>query len=184
MDLTDIQAALYAWVSTATGIDTRWAHQEAPREAYPFAVLDITSLQNQGQDTTELFFDEDDEEFDVSVLARRELILNVQVCTDSVRPANNARMYLEACNLSLRKPSVRDTLMAADIALINVSDALNLTQVIEGNYESRWSQDFRFNVTYEWTGLPGSTQETVDQIATVTADNGLEDPPVELTITG
>jgi hypothetical protein len=183
MDLTDVQTALKTWVSGATGIDTRWANQDAPRDAYPFCVLTVSSLENVGQDTTSLVYDAVDREYDVCVSAHRRLVLNVQVFADTQRPASDARMYLEAANLSLRKPSVRQALLDDNIALVSAGNAVNLSQAIGGVQESRWSQDFTFNVAYEWTGLAGEDVETVESIETVLVDNESVDPAESITIT-
>lgn len=41
-------AALYNWVYGATGIETRWADQTAPRPNYPFILLDVTAMAKEG----------------------------------------------------------------------------------------------------------------------------------------
>ena len=183
MDLTAIQTALHTWVSDATGIDTRWANQDAPRAAYPFCVLTLNSIEPIGQDTTSLVYDAVDREYDVCVSAHRRLVLNVQTYADTQSPDANARLWLEAASLSLRKPSVRRALTAANIGLVSAGNAVNVSRAIGGLQESRWSQDFAFNVAYEWTGLAGETVETVEQIETVEITNELPDPDEQSTIT-
>jgi hypothetical protein len=41
-------SALYAWVYGATGIDVRWADQNAPRPDFPYILLDVTTLTKEG----------------------------------------------------------------------------------------------------------------------------------------
>ena len=45
-----IEAALYTWVSQATGVTTIFAHQAEPRPQTPYAVIQISTIASLGGD--------------------------------------------------------------------------------------------------------------------------------------
>ena len=179
-DWSTIYNALHGWVQNSSGIDSVWANQNAPRQQYPFAVLNVLSVEPQGQDSTYTELNVGGS-LDVCVVGRRELTLNVQTHSLCQKPDENARFYLERVNMSLRMPSVQQALRAANIGLVRAGALVQLDREIEGVWESRWSQDFTFHAIVSYEPEAG---ESIEVIEKVEVTDEIPDPDEELLISG
>lgn len=121
MDWATLQPALRSAVSNALGITTIWADQNAPRPAYPFAVLSIVAEAPVGVD--EVRYSDGDAgggKLSATVNGLRTFTLSCRVHTLSQQPTASARYYAGLWRLALRKPSVRAALRAAGMAVVEV----------------------------------------------------------------
>lgn len=143
MDWSTLYKALHEWAQDSTGIDAVWDNASAPRRTYPLLVLDVESVTPVGPDWFESV-EQDGREIGC-VLGRRTIRLNVQAYTQDMRPDADGRYFLERASMSLRLPRFREALSEVGLALIQFQPAIEIDTELNGEYKSRWTQDFLFN---------------------------------------
>lgn len=176
MNWATIQNAVQAWFTSATGIVTIWADQNAPRPAYPFAVLNVISETALGQDEVRYTLNAATGKLDPVVCGNRLLTVSCQVHTRTPAPNTSPRHYLSLARTSLKKSTVLDALKIAGLAVVRAESVQINDQDVEGAWVYVGLMDIQF------AAADNVADTSSDYIETVQATG--EFPPSDLTING
>jgi hypothetical protein len=144
--------AIHTWYKTETGLTVAWTKQpRMPQLAKPYGTLSVLSGPFKvGSDRIRKHWDPD--EGDGGMIRRwvegeREFVVQCKVYCDDVAHASHARIYADAAQTSLSKPSVIKTLAEADLAIINVMQVVDVSAIAGIDYEQVCSFDVRFRTS-------------------------------------
>lgn len=149
----ELKFAIYEWLSSELGITVIYADQNAPRPDKPYATIRIISENKLGGNDEGATVDDDGIQ---SFCGQREAAVSLNIygedAFDSMKLALN----------SLSKPSIlEDFFYNDDIAILNKGDILNLTDVLETEFEERAQMDLLVGYAEEYTDDVGYI-ETVE----------------------
>ena len=160
--ITQIRAALFAWVDGETALTTIWSPSNAPRPARPFVTMDMRPVTNIGHDSRGA----PDNNGDAILYADREFRLEIRVYGElQPRGAAAAQSLCEEIKRSLQTRTVVDTLTAAEVGPLEALPTQDLSEIDRVDFESVFMFEARFAVTMERT-------EDVGFIATSDAPTG------------
>jgi hypothetical protein len=167
-----IEVAIQAWFAEQSGIATIWSGQDAPQRALPYAELKrISGPTKLGQDdqreTTDLS-EPPGQEVALEHTGNRDFVVSCQVFAASDAPGVNADHYLGIVQASLELLSVRDTLRAAGLAVIDTTPPQDRDVVAGAAWSSRMGMDVRFRCV-------SSVTERIGYIETADVDRTLKD---------
>lgn len=168
----DAQQAMRRWLITTTGLpDERviFANQNAPRPKVPYATVNArVATRRLGAFDEERLIDDEP-----GVIDRR----GHRVVTASVNVFGPSALDLaEAAQDGLERYDVREQLEAAGLAVNDIGQLRDLTQLVETTLEDRYQFDAIF-------GIARATKETVGWIESVEIEatyNAGGDPPVTI----
>lgn len=173
--------AIHNWYSTATGIETIWADQSAPRPEYPYAALNIISgpltespvwEQRHTYDATR----PNGEQIVWESCVPCTFVIGTQVYVtvpDSRDPFYNATQYAARAQAALSVPAYRVDFAAASIAVVDKGTVTNIDEVIDDAYVSRSSMDVTFRAALsvtsydQWIETVGLNSPTLGRTFTV-----------------
>lgn len=144
MDVTAVENALHTWVSNATGVKVIQQYPNAPRPAKPYISIDVSGLEQVGQDYIGKAEDQGGGDYQAPLGGTREVTVQLQSFAASKGQAAN--LLNQAAN-ALAEPPVRDQL-ATDAGLAFV-DRLGETAIpaeLDTQWEDRYSLDLLFRV--------------------------------------
>lgn len=144
MNWATIEDAIYAWVSTASGVTTIWAGQDAPAPTGVYIALRL-SLEQTGQDWVDV---EDNPtptpgaEILQTVRGVRRLTLGIQAFPGTPTGVGSAASLLEKVMIGAKLPSRREALNAAGVGILNFGpiQTLNFT-INQVDFEPRASME-------------------------------------------
>lgn len=143
IDFNVIDALIYDWVSTFSGITVIWAEDNSPKPDLPFLSLRRATLANIGHG----FASQADNSGIQKISGDRDLIVNIQAF------GSNAFGRLdELYNVRLDSNS-QELLAAGNLALINQIALTNLTGLNDSEYEERATTDLLFRFASQRTGV-------------------------------
>ena len=190
--MTDLGAALnaiHAWAELHTGLSIVWADEKAPQKAWAFGRLRIISgpIPIGGVDELRLETDlgEVNEEVLQTVIGQRRLVVSLQVqnrrdLDAAYNATEDPSSIIAQAQTSLRLPSVIAALDAADVAVLDVGDPVNLTGLeTDQDFTARHQLDITFGLALEVSERTGYINR-----ALVTSDTGapssvdLDDEPL------
>lgn len=132
IDWAMVEAALVAWAKTTAPqlTDVIFARQRADQPARPYATLDYVALSQLGDDDLRYTFDAGAvplEENKVIIAGQRRLLMSVNIYTDA--PGLAALTFAERLRTSFALPEALDPLRAVEVAIIDVGDIRDLTEL-------------------------------------------------------
>lgn len=151
----DIELAIYDWVSKESGITTIWDKPDQPRPKLPYITLNIISGPNK-IGTDEIKYEEN--KFKIN--GRRFFTLSIQAFGE------RALETMSNLQSSIEKPTVREKLRSAGLAIWNEPNVLDLTTLLETDFEQRSSMDVMFGITRQIIDEELTYIETTDVAAT------------------
>lgn len=156
---TEVENALHAWLSTATGLTTSWAWQKAPQPAGSYAELFVGSLLTRGL-SAETRYEWDSQRPPAQEgerIQRRPgtLVVTAQVYTNETVGSNCAFARLQAAVAALDSPDFYEPLLAAGIGVTGKSEVRNLTGLLGVSTQGRAAVDLRLEVREVVTSFVG-----------------------------
>jgi hypothetical protein len=149
--MEEFTAAVHNWYSEATGLQTIWQDQSAPRPDYPYASLIIISGPTPDSPVWEqrTTFDAsrplEEIEFNACVPCTFTIGTQVYVTVpDSRDPSQNATQYAARAQAALNLHTYRADFRAASIAVVDQGTVNNIDEIIDDAYVSRASMDVIF----------------------------------------
>jgi hypothetical protein len=149
-DWTAIEAALKAWLSSATGVPANkviFDHQKTPVLADgAFVTLKIRPPRKIGQDEVQYPTDlgaSTGQEVQQTITGAREFVVSVQAYTVQAIGSGTAKELLSKAEISLSKPSQVDAFNAAGISYFT-SEPMNDLPVLGQPGQGRAQIDLRF----------------------------------------
>lgn len=125
--------AIHGWVEDATGLSAIWARQDANRPALPFISLDISSGPRK-ENTPPVTYKEQD------IFTYR--FNHVFTLSVNLFALDGHLSLLNRLIQSQDLPSKRQVLESAGIAIHGSSDPLDISQLLETDYEFRATMDW------------------------------------------
>jgi hypothetical protein len=155
ISMSDFEDAIHTWFVNATGLETIWVNQSAPRPDYPYASLNITagpipvSPIWELRDSTNLSRPAGTEvEFIGCVPCTFSISCQTYVNLENANNPNyNSRDYIIRAHGALSLPSPLALLQAAQISVVDRGTVTNLDEVINAAYVSRANLDVTFGAS-------------------------------------
>lgn len=152
MNVTAIQDALHAWLSTATGLACLWEKQNGlTQRPTSYVSMDLTTLSGVGGHVHGHDFDASrpaGQEVELRAEQSKQWVLRVQAFLE-LQPGqtgDGAVSLLASAVTRLRLASTRDTLAAAGVAVVDVGGVTNLTGLAGVRWQGRATVDVRLSV--------------------------------------
>lgn len=155
IDMETFRDAIYTWFRDATGLETIWSQQSAPRPDYPYGTLLIMSGPTPASPTWEIRYSTD-----LGRAAGTEVEEEAVVpCTFSIScqsfvgmpdgrsPDNDAELYMDRALGSLALPSVRAFLRESNISVLRPGQVNNISSIIGESFVSRAGMDVLFGAS-------------------------------------
>lgn len=148
--------AIHLHFTQAMGITVAWGRQpNMPEGAGPRGVLQrFRGAVNPHSDSVIKVFEakdpDDDEDFDKIrryVTGQREFIIHAEVYSDTVAHATHAQAVLEKALNAFSFPSRIAALKAANVAVIDVGQVIDLSEIAGSTWRSRAGADVTFRTT-------------------------------------
>lgn len=139
MDFAAYKAAIETWVAAQSGLTVQWQDESGGWQGKPRIRARLHSSRPLGQDylvwaeDTDL---DDGEDFVPTVQGNRLLELKLYCRTRNQHDNNTAPYYLEKVRSSLKKPSTRATLLAADLVVASAEAVQDIEIVVDNRRES------------------------------------------------
>lgn len=179
MDWTVPCNALADWLSTELGVSVAWADANAPRCAYPFALLNIIAERRIGIDAPRYELNVGTGKLDPIITGNRVITVSIKLHTKAAPETNHntsARALAAQARSSLGKTAVLDALSTAGLAVVGNEQLITLDAVVEG----RWTLITSFDLQL---ALASNIDDSaVDYIETVDSTGSF--PPSDVTVTG
>lgn len=185
MNWSTIQDGIKAWFEDSTGLTAYWMNQVRPAYA-PKAVGVLQIISTAKVDVDAATYDysatqPENEEMVPSVSGYRLITVSCMVVSRDQNAGQDALEYLELARVSLNRPSLKDALKTAGLAISWTSQAILPRDVlIDNRYESRAVMDVIFRAVQFIEFIDAA--DTDDYIARteVSSDlDGVVDPDVE-----
>lgn len=181
---TDIAVPLVAWIRIIhPSLTVIWTRPNAPRPSVPYIGLELTTpIGKPGhRDDIDYIVDPDDEDAtNFNIGGQRTFTVTVnayQVKGPSNRSEHDdifdPHDLLEQIRDAIENPVAMESLHASGLAVWTVGDILDLTELIETGYESRYSMDLGMGIASNRQADLGAIQNVTFQ---ATADGEEEDP--------
>lgn len=158
ISMETFEDAVHTWCSGATGLQTIWADQSAPRPPYPYALLDIISgpIADNPQWELRHTFDATrvGEEIEFSACSLCTFTVDAQFfvpLTDSRNPNFASRQYAAKAQGALALPSYLAALRASGVSVLNRGSVSNLNEVIADATVSRSNVNITFGASLNIT---------------------------------
>jgi hypothetical protein len=107
----------------------------------------VTRVAGLGEDETRTEFDEDTDEVTETQTGQRKFTLQVQAIVPENTDEHWAMASLERIRMRLRRPGIIDRLLALDVALIGIGDAIKHSFRDQGRIVSAATMDVVFGAT-------------------------------------
>lgn len=185
MDWATILTGINTWAAgELTGYTVRWANQNPARPVYPFAVLNVISERQLGQDEQRYTYNSGTNMLDPTVSGLRAFMVSLQLhAKPSTLPTTSATDHAahpraKASNLraSLSKQAVLDALSIAGVAVIAAQNMQSLDREVEGEWIRIAQLDVEFAAAANVADSASSYIETVNSTGSF--------PPSNVTVTG
>ena len=171
-DLGAAKDAIQAWAAAQTSLDVIWADEDAPQPAWPFGRLRVVSGPTPIGNVDEIRLDTDlgqdpGEEVGQTVVGQRRLVVSLQIMARrdleaAYDAAADPDSLIALAQTSLRLPSVMADFYAADLAVLNVGDPVNLSGIeSDEKNTARANLDITFGLAYEVTERIGYINRTL-----------------------
>jgi hypothetical protein len=163
--ITELRAALFAWVDGETTLTTIWVPANAPKPARPYVSIELQPPEDVARD----WHSPPDNSGISTIYSDRQVLVEIRVLGDiQPRGAAIAESFCEQIKRSLQMRQVVDTLNAADVAVLEALPTQDLSKIDRTDFQSVYMFQARFGVTMERT-------EDVGFIATSEAPTGTYD---------
>jgi len=147
------ELAIYTWISTIlSGLTVIWDKPNRQRPALPYATLNISSGP-RGEGSPDMRYKEPD--------TFTHTIRKVFTLTVNIYAENAYLSYMESLINSLNLSTTQDALRAAGLAIRSNSDPVDLSRLLDTQYEQRVSADF-------FLAYAGELDDVSGEIARVT----------------
>lgn len=154
---TDIAPALVAWIKTIhPTLPVIWTRPNAPRPPQTYIGLEITTpLQKPGfSDSIEYIIDEDDDTSTIfNIGGHRNFTVSVNAYL--VKNSSNRNVHddmfdahdiLEKIRDATENPAAMESLNNAGLSVMDTADILDLTELLETGFESRYQMDLMMGI--------------------------------------
>ena len=171
-DLGAAKDAIQAWAAAQTGIDIIWADEDAPQPPWPFGRLRVVSGPIPIGNVDEIRLDTDlgqanGSEVGQTVVGQRRLVVSLQIMNrrdleDAYDAAADPDSLIAKAQTSLRLPTVMADFYAAELAVLNVGDPVNLSGIeSDEKNTARASLDITFGLAFEVAERTGYINEAL-----------------------
>lgn len=171
MSFSALEAALKAWVVSATGLTSDrviQANDRVPAKAMPYATILLPMPQRVGGAFDEVRHSYDGaaaagQEIVFTVVGQRESVARLQFFAQATAGDGTARDHAMAAVLGLHLPSIRDALDAAGLVYVSVEGTFDFSERAGPAGQSRAALDVRFRwveTRVERTGYIAAYQAT------------------------
>lgn len=149
MNWSTIEAAIAAWIGSATGATVQWSNQHLPEPVRPFAKLKRISVVGLGMDEqrSSVDLERSGEEVELQVVARREFTVSCHVYAMPVVGAASAADLMERAKIALSLESTVDAFSAAGISAVEAGNVADIAEGGDNSWSSRAQMDVRFYAT-------------------------------------
>ncbi len=151
-DATTIQNAIHAWLSAATGLPCVWEKQNGlPQRPASYVSMDLGTMTGVGGDVLTHDYSAArplGQEVEVTAEKSGEWVLKVQAFLE-LQPGQTGDMAVALLSKAVARlalPSVRDSLHAAGMGVVDVGSVLNLTGLASVKWQGRATVDVRLSV--------------------------------------
>lgn len=148
IDFVALQLVLYNWASSVLTDPVIWYYPNAPRPNVDYFTLLLHNMVPKGQD----WVGQPDSSAVSQVVGNREFALTIQGYGGL---STNVFTDLEGLASSLQLPSVQYTLRQSGVATIRQGGIINITKLINSDYEIRASLTVYFRVAQAQTDTNG-----------------------------
>lgn len=153
LNITNIEDALYTWVTDVAALATIFAHQNSPRPTDPYVLINILQSTPLGREESEATLQIDDS-IDVDYSNVEELFVSINTYYSGA--------FQTATKLkdSLGRITVQETLFGSGLGYLRTGAVLDIPEEINENWEQRGQFDCFFSVR----SLDEENIETIQKI--------------------
>jgi len=147
MSWGSVQNSIYDWIKSIFTTETVvWSKQNVGQPTQPCVILDINSIQRVGDD----FVSAPDDDGNLSIVGNRDFTLSVQYLgVDSLD-------RMEALRMATQNPVALESLQYAGIAFFSSEPVMDLTELVQNEFEERAGIDLMMRTHAETTVLAGT----------------------------
>ncbi len=169
--------AIHDVFKTKTAVTTAWGRQpKMPEPIGPACMLRrLGRARRAHPDHVVKNYDSGTDTMKVFVTGQREFTIRAEVYSDSIAHATHAQSILENAVEAFEHPSVIRALKAANVAVIDIGEIIDLSEIAGANWRSRAAVDVLFRTT------SNREDTTVDPIERIKKTIKLKDSPEDAT---
>lgn len=160
MTITEIEDALYAWISGQTVSEVIFSHQNSPRPTTSYVLINfLTGVNLSTSDVNSVL--QVDDSIDNTYSNAKQVVLSINTFY------SGAYQLAEDIRNSIDKVTVNDQLYSAGLGYVDSTDVQRLPELVDEEWEERAQFDITFNYRSEVT-------ENIETIQKVQITNELD----------
>lgn len=141
MDLGAIQTALTSWVEAHSGLEVEWGKLPQQVHMGPFVLAYIGAITTAGFDERISTYTFDSDSTAIQTSGVRRMTLRLSFRSFDQRLGNSARQYAETFRVALRSETSLQSLVTAELALIDTGDLIETDYTWSGRMVNQIDMD-------------------------------------------